>query len=227
MKRSAIIVVFMLCAAGLCCPGSAGAKVIEEEVFIVPLGTVDEKIVEKIKEKLPGSLPMTSRMTVEPARELPETAYDPSRKQYNAQAILEYMMGEIRLTRENECALVITNEDIFAPGTDFVYGFALARKNVVVVSLFRLRNENNGGTPDNKLLVERAIKEALYVLGHSWRLADCPSTKCVMHHPAALSDMDKTRNTYCYKCRIGLDKRYGSDRSLFGSSIEKARSAIK
>ena len=211
MKKLTIV----LLALALFFPSAAGAKVIEECVYLVPAGKVDKKVLAKLKEKLPGIFPMSVKAVIDPEQKLPQSAYDTSRAQYDAQKTLDAISQQLVLTIINERALIITDQDLYVPGVDFVFGLADDKKGVLIVSLARLAGEFYGQKADERLLAERALKEAARELGRSWKLPDCPSQKCVMHPSSSPADIDKERESFCYKCCIALENRSGS-RGLMG-----------
>ena len=193
-------------------PLAADARVIEECIYLVPAGKVDKKVLEKLKGKIPGIFPMSVKAVIDPEKPLPESAYDASRLQYDAEKVIDGISQQLVLTIINERALIITDKDLYVPGVDFIFGLADAKKGVCIVSLARLSGEGN-------LFVERVLKEAARELGRSWKLPDCPSQKCVMHPSSAAADIDKERESFCYKCGIALENRYGS-RGLIGQKIK-------
>jgi predicted Zn-dependent protease/Tfp pilus assembly protein PilF len=196
-------------------PLAADARVIEECIYLVPAGKIDKKVMEKVKEKLPGVFPMSTKVVIDPARELPQAAYDNARRQYDAEKVIDEISQQLVLTIINERALIITDQDLYGPGVDFVFGLADAKKGICIVSLARLGGEFYGQKPDGRLLAERVLKEAARQLGRSWKLPDCPSQKCVMHPSSSPTDIDKERESFCYKCGIALENRSGS-RGLMG-----------
>lgn len=181
----------------------AEARVIEEHIYIVPAGAAEERVLKSIKDALPRSLPMTSNAAIEPALEMPKAAYDASRKQYDARAALDELSRRITLTPVNERVIVITDADLYVQGMDFALGLADPKKGIAIISLARLK-------ADYRLFIQRALKEAVYELGHSWGLEDCADPKCVMCISNSLSEMDKKRGTFCHGCRSKLSQRNAS-----------------
>lgn len=177
-------------------PNISQAKIVEEHIYIVPAGGVDKSIIEDIKQKLPGSFPMSVNAAIDPQEDIPQSAYNPSRNQYNAQNILDDISQRITVDTVNERALVITDVDLYMPDLNFVFGLADAKKGICIISLARLKNK------------ERAVKEAIHELGHSWGLDHCPNPKCVMFFSESLSEMDKKRDTFCRTCQDKLHNRY-------------------
>lgn len=212
LRRIFIILSFLLSAT---LPDTSEAKVVEEHIYLVPAGDVDSKIVEGIKARLPGSFPMNVNAALEKHENITEAAYDPSRKQYNAETVLDDISGRLFLDTANERALVIVDVDLYAPDLNFVFGLSNAKRGVCIISLARLKNEFYGLKPDNNLLLDRAVKEAVHEIGHSWGLAHCSNPKCVMFFSNGLPDTDGKRDTFCHDCRNKLHERYG--KPLLGS----------
>lgn len=190
-------------------PG-AEAKEINEHIYLIPAGNVDKRTMQAIKETLPENLPMAVKIEICPQEKIPESAYDPSRQQYNAETILNDILRRFRLDKVNESALVIVDVDLYSTGSDFVIGVSDASRVSGIMSLVRLRNEFYGQKPDNKLFQQRALKEAIRELGHACGVPDCPNPKCVMYFSGKLPDTDKKRSSMCHDCRKRAHERYSS-----------------
>ncbi len=200
----------LLLAVSISLPITAAAKVVEEHIYIILAGNVDRRAIEDIKSRLPGCLPMSVKVAIDPPTEMPEAAYDQSRKQYNAEMALDEISKRITLDLGNERALVTADVDLYSPDLNFVFGVADAKKGICIISLTRLRNEYYGLKPDRALFLDRAVKEAERELGHSLGLAHCSNPKCVMYFSNNLSDIDRKRNTFCHDCKKSLRRRYES-----------------
>ncbi len=187
---------------------SAEAKVIDEHIYLVPAGSVDKKVLDAIKEMLPKSLPMSVSIEIAPQKKIPESAYDPSRHQYNAKVLFDDISERVNLVTSTEVALVIVDVDLYSPESDFVFGISDASKATCIISLTRLRNEFYGRKPDNKLFLGRVIKETAQELGRARGLSYCPDQKCVMYFSKDLSDTDRKKSSFCHECRNKLHTRY-------------------
>ncbi|MDD5496190.1 MAG: archaemetzincin family Zn-dependent metalloprotease [Candidatus Omnitrophica bacterium] len=207
IKRLLVIILFVIAGASLAAR-PVEAKVIDEHIFLIRAGAVDEKVLKAIKEKLPDSLPMTVKVEMMEPRDIPESAYDPSRQQYNAEMILDAIARKVTLDVRVECALIIVDVDLYSQDLNFVFGVANKAKSMAIISLARLRNEFYGLKPDNSLFIKRAVKEAVHELGHVWGLAHCSNPKCVMSFSNSLTDTDKKKSTFCHECQKKLGKRY-------------------
>lgn len=214
-------IIITLLLASIFFTGEATAKFVEEHIYLVPAGNVDAKTIGMIKDALPGKMPMTVSAELSPREDMPEAAYDPSRRQYNAELILNDISRKIKLDTRVEGALIIVDVDIYSPSLGPVLGIADASKRIGVISLARLRNEFYGKKPDNALFQERAVKEAMYEMGCIWGLSSCPDKKCVMYPSVSLSDMDKKKGSFCHECQKKLHNRSGGP--LFKAALPVLR----
>ena len=129
-------------------------------------------------------------------------AFDQSRGQYHSTAILERLSrtvwGETRV-------LGVSELDLFVPVLTFVFGEAQLQGSCAVVSLHRLREEFYGLPASPDLLLERAIKEAVHELGHTFGLRHCPNWSCVMASTHAVERLDLKSAEFCASCaRVAL-----------------------
>ena len=90
------------------------------------------------------------------------------------------------------------------PGLNFVFGEADTLNGVALISLRRLREGFYGLPEDEGLLVERAIKEAVHELGHTYGLPHCGDPSCVMRFSNSLKDTDRKGRAFCPACRKRL-----------------------
>ena len=130
-------------------------------------------------------------------------AYDDLRGQYGSPKLIASLR---RLSRDREERVVgIADVDLYAPGLNFVFGQADAATGVVVVSLTRLRQEYYGLGPEDDLFLERATKEIVHELGHTFALGHCPDPRCIMHFSNSLADTDWKQLSFCSNCCPQLD----------------------
>jgi archaemetzincin len=110
---------------------------------------------------------------------------------------------------ENGRALAVTNEDLYVPDLNFVFGQADTLTGVAIISLARLRPEFYGQAADEPTFHHRAITEAVHEIGHTLGLNHCPDVKCVMHFSNSLVDTDIKGYRFCIRCRevLGIESR--------------------
>jgi len=124
-------------------------------------------------------------------------AYNPERKQYFSSKLLAYL----KKSEREERVVGIADVDLYIPRLNFVFGEADMVSGTAVVSLCRLRQEYYGLAPDEALFLERATKEIVHELGHTFGLGHCPNNKCVMHFSNSLADTDLKAAGFCSSCR--------------------------
>ena len=210
MTKIRSVFIILLLASALFFADKCMAKVIDEHIYLIPMGQIDRNVMEDIKNRILDYMPMSIKVEIDQQKESPQVAYDPSRRQYNAEAILDEIAQHSTIDTTTERALIITDADLYTPYSDFVLGVADSKKGICIISLARLKNEFYGLKQDNKLFIERSLKEAIYEFGISRGLSNCPDTRCVMHFSNNLTDIDKKKNTFCRKCKDELLHQYMS-----------------
>jgi archaemetzincin len=166
-------------------------------LVLQPMGSVDSIIVENLKVMLG----QTFGCPVEIAfpLELPDKAYRKGRAQYNASILLDSL--EAAGKGPDEIILGVIDVDLYSGERQFVFGHAAPQSRAAVISLCRLRPEL---PPDDLLLLNRAAKEAVHELGHTFGLGHCSKIKCVMHFSHNLSDTDFKECVFCSQCQPKL-----------------------
>ncbi len=168
-------------------------------VDLVPIGDTDPGVLQELKSGLESIFGCPVQI-VKPIP-IPDQAFDPARDQYLSDALIEILQQH-----KNKSAhlLGITEVNIFTHGLNFVFGQADSASRVAVISLHQLRGENCGLPSDGRLLVERALKEAIHEIGHTIGLGHCRDVTCVMHFSNSLIDTDVKSCYFCSNCRPKL-----------------------
>ena len=165
------------------------------KIAFEPLGLVAGETMEELRDRVGGIFHCPT--VIKPGFSDLARAYNPQRKQYLSSELLSSLQesaGEGRLVG-------ITEVDLYVPRLNFVFGEANVLAGTAIVSLCRLRQEYYGLAPDEALFLERATKEVVHELGHTFGLGHCPNHKCVMHFSNSLADTDFKETTFCSKCR--------------------------
>jgi len=175
----------------------------EAALLILRVGEVDEASLRLLEVELGKVLPVISRLssTVIP---IPRETYNPGRHQFHSTVILQ-KASENLAGFKHDRFLLVTEEDLYVPGLNFVFGEAYCPGRYAVISLRRLRPEFYRGNLDLGLFHERALKEAVHELGHTFGLKHCPNPRCVMHFSNSILDVDLKQSKLCERC-TGLPK---------------------
>ncbi|MBM3148486.1 MAG: archaemetzincin family Zn-dependent metalloprotease [Chloroflexi bacterium] len=172
------------------------------KIILKSIGRVEPEAIWELKERLK----QTFGCPVETKAEFGnlEQAYDPKRKQYLASKLLDCFKKSG--VAEDEKVLGIVSVDLYAPDLNFVFGQADVDSGVAVISLHRLKPSYYGSSWDKAIFLDRAAKEAIHELGHTFGLGHCPDSKCVMHFSNSLADTDHKHAVFCGQCRPKLIK---------------------
>lgn len=128
---------------------------------------------------------------------MPESAYSQKRNQYLARHLLEDLStwgDEYHYGR----ALGVCDADLYAAGFNFIFGEAEYPGTAAVISLHRL-----GGSAVEEQ--DRALKESIHELGHTFGLKHCRKPICIMSFSKTLQDTDKKGMIFCEKCFARLN----------------------
>jgi archaemetzincin len=165
------------------------------KITLKPLGNIADEIMEELKDRVGGIF----HCPVEIGAGFSDLAqaYNPERKQY----LSSKLFASLKKSAREERVVGIADVDLYVPRLNFVFGEADIASGTAIVSLSRLRPEYYGLAPDEALFLERATKEIVHELGHTFGLGHCPNNKCVMHFSNSLADTDLKEAHFCNKCR--------------------------
>lgn len=170
------------------------------EIKIVPVGTVDQDVLDYLALTIPGNLNVRCNslsVTVDT-----QDAYHPMRRQYNSTQLLAKLL-ELNLAEGNKL-LGVTEVDLFIPILTFVFGEAQLGGRVALISVHRLHPQFYGLPEDKKLFYSRCEKEANHELGHTRGLMHCRSYDCVMHVSNSVEQVDLKRSSFCATCDASI-----------------------
>lgn len=165
------------------------------KITLKPLGDVADEIIDKLEDRVGGIFHCPVEITAG-FSDLAQ-AYNPERKQYLSSKLL----ASLGKSEREERVVGIADVDLYVPRLNFVFGEADVISGTAIVSLYRLRQEYYGLAPDEALFLERATKEIVHELGHTFGLGHCPNNKCVMHFSNSLADTDLKESHFCNMCR--------------------------
>jgi len=165
------------------------------KITLESLGDIADEMMESLKYSVAGVFHCPVETRVRP--EGLAWAYNADRKQYSSSKLLA-SLGKSDIQAR---VVGIADVDLYVPRLNFVFGEADVLSGTAIVSLLRLRQEYYGLAPDEALLLERATKEIVHELGHTFGLGHCPNGKCVMHFSNSLADTDLKGSGCCSDCR--------------------------
>lgn len=174
-----------------------------KKIYLLPFDFVDEQsLLNDICASVENAFHIPCvQMSSQP---IPRYAFSEARGQYYSTAILRFL--ENRLPSDALRLLGILDVDLFVPQLNFVFGEAAVNGRVCVISLTRLQPEYYGKQPDQQLFLERAVKEAIHELGHTFGLKHCFNSKCVMFFSNSIEDTDRKSAGFCGQCEHKLSK---------------------
>ncbi|MBS7656441.1 archaemetzincin family Zn-dependent metalloprotease [Candidatus Bathyarchaeota archaeon] len=178
------------------------------KISVLPMGEVEENVLKTLQCRLVKVF-SGSTCKIMPKFTVPKECYNIVRQQYNSTLILRETLrlaelAEMLGSREDR-ALGVVDVDLYAEGLNFVFGEAQCPGKVAVISLYRLRPEFYGAPKNEGLLIERAVKEAVHELGHTFGLRHCLNPLCVMHFSLHIGMTDRKQAEFCISCNSLMD----------------------
>jgi archaemetzincin len=166
------------------------------EIKIVPVGTVDQNVLDYLALTIPGSF--NARCNSVSVTVNTQGAYHPTRQQYNSTQLLARLL-ELSLAEDHKL-LGVTEVDLYIPVFTFVFGEAQLGGRVALISAHRLHPQFYGLPEDEQLFYSRCEKEAKHELGHTSGLTHCRSYDCVMHVSNSVEQVDLKSSRFCATC---------------------------
>jgi archaemetzincin len=167
------------------------------EIEILPMGNVQEEILEEIAEGIKLVYGIDAKISSQ--IKIPEEAYNHLRHQYSGEKIISWLERNFKGR-----ILAVISEDVYAEGLNFIFGQAQFGGRIAIISLYRLNPQFYKKPFDKKIFIERAKKEAIHEIGHTLKLEHCPNEKCVMCFSNTINDVDKKGKDLCGMCKIQL-----------------------
>lgn len=165
-------------------------------INIAPLNFSNEALLEKIIEKLSEIFEWDIKK-INLALD-PDSSLNKERNQYYSTQIIA---DAIKVTGDITGKIVLLCDfDLFVPVFTFIFGEAQLNGKHSTVSLCRLHEEFYSGITDDALLYDRAVKEILHELGHTFGLIHCKNWDCVMRPSLTVEEIDIKGGGYCSSC---------------------------
>jgi archaemetzincin len=180
-------------------------KAIRGAIVLVPTGPVSSELLTWLAGRMAERL--GREVTIGEGIPLPGEGFDPRRRQYRGEAILDALRA--LPTPAAGRALGLTEADCYAQGLNFIFGQATLNGREAFVALPRLRSSFYGLAEDPVLYRRRALKECIHELGHTWGLRHCRDARCVMRFSNSLLDTDAKGTAFCSRCQ----RRLGAHRT--------------
>jgi archaemetzincin len=163
-------------------------------VYIQPLEDVDPQILSDVK----GFLTAEYKLPVTILPSIPVPYFPEGRAgQVKADFLRDYVMYDRQVPKDLNRMIILTNEDIYTDGYNFIFGQASVGGLDLVISLSRLKS-----SPDQNLdlVLCRLQKLIRHELGHTYGLSHCRDTECVMAFHMTLKELDEGGEFYCDEC---------------------------
>lgn len=165
-------------------------------IVLLPIGSVSTDLLDHLPAPLSAAFGLPCRVAA--SVPISPRACDRRRRQYVGRRILT-MLARLDIPNA-ERVLGLIEADCYAPGLNFILGQASIHGRDAFIALSRLRQSFYGLPEDEALFRERALKEAVHELGHTYGLQHCPDRKCVMHFSNSLRDTDVKEAEFCPRC---------------------------
>jgi archaemetzincin len=133
-----------------------------------------------------------------PAVPLPEGAFDPERRQFDADQLLDQLFA--RLPERCLRVVGVTAADLYIRGRTFVFGYAHLTDGMAIYSLARLREQFYGRAGDAARLDARVRRAAIHEFGHTFGVPHCTGPRCVMNTVTHVETLDALDVEYCETC---------------------------
>jgi len=169
------------------------------KIAILRIGSVDMDVIESIQRELCDKFPGTTCEILEHTTPVPQDAYNASRHQYHSTSIFARIPDYLEKSQADR-VLGVTEVDLYVPRLNFVFGEAQCPGRNAIISLFRLKPEFYGRSPNQNLFVERSVKEAVHEVGHTLGLGHCHNSECIMFFSNSILDTDRKKLSFCERC---------------------------
>ncbi|WP_373047616.1 peptidase M54 [Vulgatibacter sp.] len=165
---------------------------------VVSLGNVHRGLLELAAATAAQHFELVT--VIDPGLAEPQYAFNPTRKQHNASAIVR-KLGQAHLKPGRDAILALGHIDLFEPEMDYVIGDGDRDFRAAVVGLSRLRDGR-----DDERFTRRVQLMSLWGAGQAIGLRSCDDARCVMNLPERADDLDRRSGGFCAPCKQQLIK---------------------
>jgi archaemetzincin len=180
--------------------GVLKAEKMHERLYLVPLDEGSRQYGDWLLNELCRKFTLKPQTGI--VARLPEEAYNAQMNQYYATAILSKL--ELLKGSDYEMILSITEEDLFIPSDNFVWGQANSASRTSIISIYRIRPEFYGLPEDEELVKGRILNIASHEVGHMLGLKNCKQPECQMNIAKNISELDSRSDNFCTDCILNL-----------------------
>lgn len=167
----------------------------KDRVFLVALGDVELSLLKRLSSELMEVIDFIEFKVSTERLNIPMEAYNASRRQYDSDIIMAYYARFLK-----NRTLLVTWVDLYVSHLNFIFGQAENPGLLALISLARLDTRFYGAVFNERLFMDRAVKEAVHEVCHTYGLHHCPNPRCVMHFSNSISDTDFKSKTPCSSC---------------------------
>jgi len=180
-------------------------------IGIVPLGSVMQEhgaLVRALARY--AAIFFDTQVELLPAEPLPASCYNPRRRQFRADALLERVRWPLPHEPDEVLAAIgLTSVDLYQGNLNFVFGVADHRKHVSLCSVHRFLPRRD---EPQRLALVRTLKTGTHEIGHMLGMAHCTFYHCLMNGSNSLAESDRRPLFLCPVCLRKLEWRLGFDR---------------
>jgi archaemetzincin len=129
----------------------------------------------------------------------PSEGYNEERRQYSAESFLP-LAEKLSAGKHYFASIILTDVDIFAKFTNYVFGLADMVQRVAVVSSCRIHPSFWGNKETKEIFEEQWGKVVTHEFGHTLGLLHCNDWNCVMKYSNSPPELYRKGKEFCRKC---------------------------